>query len=1185
MTTTKKVRLVTGIPLQRTKFTRRNARPGGAFRAPAGWEFTKLDGTARKMGTLSGMEGLRKKSAPESIREVVKASIAASAKLKREISLTFGKENTGLRLRAHEFAHEHKIYTNKDDQKLDESAIARLALHGDMVHVTEVAHVVRKLQHENHHLRAQLAFERDENIVRAPKHTFQRPGLHMTKGDRKASFRTLYRCMPFLRGLWECVTGDDAKDDHEGMDNLLEFLVSSGLKGSGAWRSHRWCSDRLGEKLFRNELIKKRFEKERKKTRIWAPSHFLANLRRGHVGRRSLNSLREFMSGQCYGNAKLLQAKKDAVAYAAMWVPAGAEFTEPIVAEPGSEEANAAMSAAAEHAEKRAHVKLEEQKREEEMIKSQAEKDVEALMREKERKERGEEVAEDEEGEGEEEIPLEPVSTDPTVDRSDDERIAEHFGATGLALPLSVLMIARSVYNVILPGSKSSSFGYSLGCDAKRALHGDRRTRTISAVIVTPKIWGAEEGVPWGKAAIKHAMRNAQSCDGSYKCRFWLGNDHYANLKVGLLPYVQEMKYLRKHGLQISHMYLPLPPILYREEFSIEEKLPAGNPRDRMRAVSGMILGAHGILSMDLSAQNEFAGKSYSTNTASSIFNDTIHKDQSRICYIYELPKGVSLEMTARQMWPKCPAMLDIMLMMNDPALDWAGATVKPAQEPLPTQNKGKGGKRNNAFQAGAGTLGKRGREREVALTEEEKDKTMQWVSPELRRRKFSLASFEPDVDGRAADAATCKGAGVRLVRLPFVPAFASGDLPEVLGGDSEVVHRWMALCVLHAEMRMCENILMTIEDPLRQRMGSGGGKAAAEDFNAALNEVGLQLRHQIKINPETNTVYKAAVDGNDAKRLRDDWLKLRDLPCEQFKRSGDYPSQFFSALHAACKKMGCDDAIEHLPKIAEAVAHYACAMRSVRLMPAEMKEEMKDDEDAVYREFEEQARLHCAKWIELGHEFKAYGFHLWANLAHLFRQWGCLELISQQGMEGTVGKLGRLLPHIQLKPCGRYTKAVKELGKEAMQKVLEARRAALASPAKKIYEEFAMEIMELQYEHLPSKAHDSRYCQREILIKIDQEIAADRVLTGTEYTGYWQRYLAGQLTLHRLLGRAKCTKARASYTNLLKEHADYYRGDGLPAQGTSSEEDWTKQKQNARKLRYARLAKEKSLAYQRLGL
>ena len=133
------------------------------------------------------------------------------------------------------------------------------------------------------------------------------------------------------------------------------------------------------------------------------------------------------------------------------------------------------------------------------------------------------------------------------------------------------------------------------------------------------------------------------------------------------------------------------------------------------------------------------------------------------------------------------------------------------------------------------------------------------------------------------------------------------------------------------------------------------------------------------------------------------------------------------------------------------------------------------------------------------------------------------------------------------------------------------------------------MEIMELLYEHLPSKAHDSRYSHREILIKIDQEIAADRVLTGTEYTGYWQRYLAGQLTLHRLLGRAKCTKARASYTNLLKEHADYYRGDGLPAQGTSSEEDWwTKQKQNARKLRYAQLAKEKSLAYQeyqRLGL
>ena len=39
-----------------------------------------------------------------------------------------------------------------------------------------------------------------------------------------------------------------------------------------------------------------------------------------------------------------------------------------------------------------------------------------------------------------------------------------------------------------------------------------------------------------------------------------------------------------------------------------------------------------------------------------------------------------------------------------------------------------------------------------------------------------------------------------------------------------------------------------------------------------------------------------------------------------------------------------------------------------------------------------------------------------------LFRRYGCLEILNQTAMEAKVGKIARIMPHIQLAPCGRYS-------------------------------------------------------------------------------------------------------------------------------------------------------------------
>ena len=180
--------------------------------------------------------------------------------------------------------------------------------------------------------------------------------------------------------------------------------------------------------------------------------------------------------------------------------------------------------------------------------------------------------------------------------------------------------------------------------------------------------------------------------------------------------------------------------------------------------------------------------------------------------------------------------------------------------------------------------------------------------------------------------------------------------------------------------------------------------------------------------------------------------------------------------------------------------------------LPQGMRKE-KEGPEKVHSAFEHESKLFCATWRAAGQTFKAYGFHMWANLPVLYRRFGCLELICQTGVEGMIQKIGRILPHVQLKPTGRYSKETLLGGEEAVTAELIRRRACLRSCSQAVGEELWMEWSHGTYEHLPSKVkannEGNQWQPRDIMLKVDADIAAGNVMSYDEWCGYWQRWMA----------------------------------------------------------------------------
>lgn len=795
--------------------------------------------------------------------------------------------------------------------------------------------------------------------------------------------------------------------------------------------------------------------------------------------------------------------------------------------------------------------------------------------------------------------------------RTEAERLALSCGTLNLVDPLARQLIARSIWNWPLPGSAAASVGFQVSADCGRMKNVDRRFRQVTIVMLILRCWGVKgDGEEWGLAHVQHGMPNAGSCDYAFMLRAWLGDDHAANLLSGLVPYVEMMESLRKTALRIPHLWLMLPPVLYgaprllvtkdadgkvsiRLDFPVIKRFPVGRPSDykkRFTAVAGPEIHAKGMLSMDLSAENELTAQHYGgdpTKNRSSWANEDTHAEQSQIAQIHELPGNMTLKEAVQKQWPKAwEAMLAIVLMLNDRSIDWSDATRRPKmrERPPPPASEATGssnvfpmapgrGKRGSkkapnpkpppakkaskgkaaAERAGAaadksaGASGGAPVERAVEIDAADADASKEYVLPEMRRRAalppndpqhFSFDDFVGDVDGNAEGAADARSDGVRLVRWPAISAFGSRSLPDILGGNDAIARKFMGMCILHARMRIPEHMLEMFEQRVRERINAGGSMACVAAFNNLVSSY-LKMRHSINKSTDTKKCYPATLDGKDADLLVADWLKLLGVDLAKCAEDGAYPSKYFEGLHAMLVDAGqSEDVLIELPLYAECALHYALAMREGKKMPADLR----PDPEPAYVKFEEESRLFITKFRRLGWDLKAYGFHLWANLPTLFRKWGSLEGISQQVVEAMIGKVARIVPHLQMKAVGAYSKAACGCRERELEE-LESKRLALDAPAERIVEESMMETLEATYGLTP-KDKDAQP-QRQILLDLDHGIATGNVTEYALFVRYCKRYIqAGRI--QRGHARAQVRRAHASgygavWSALADEVNDYY--------------------------------------------
>jgi len=114
-----------------------------------------------------------------------------------------------------------------------------------------------------------------------------------------------------------------------------------------------------------------------------------------------------------------------------------------------------------------------------------------------------------------------------------------------------------------------------------------------------------------------------------------------------------------------------------------------------------------------------------------------------------------------------------------------------------------------------------------------------------------------PDVDVHADGWLDAVSDVDRLVRWPVVDACGSRTLTDICGGDADIAKWYMVLCALN-------------------------------------------VRHKIQLNTETQKVYVTALDGKDAKALREDWLLLENDDLDRHASVVTYSSKYFAALAAA---------------------------------------------------------------------------------------------------------------------------------------------------------------------------------------------------------------------------------------------------------------------------------------------
>ena len=744
------------------------------------------------------------------------------------------------------------------------------------------------------------------------------------------------------------------------------------------------------------------------------------------------------------------------------------------------------------------------------------------------------------------------------------------FGSPELLAPMCMLLLARQCGNCPTTGSKATKIAYKLTNDKGSVKTMNRLTHGINVAQMELICCGVTSP-HWGEAAVKYAYRLAGSCDFVAPLRVWMDEDNREAMDAGFGPFLPQMEPLRAPGgLVVPHLILDMPPLEFDEDWNLEKRHDVGGPMDwnkRLGCITDVPHEAHGVVSNDLKATMNLCDKQtrYANDCPSSPFHKMLHGDQSRIAQVHELDDNVDVEEEVRRRFAgysedSILTLIDSIEILNDPSSDFSHAV-----QPLPTRPKQQkpaapvaqpGSKSRVAVGKAAATSGASQAKAKKGAGSTE----LEWAWESMRARKFemgaggSVLDFQSDVDSTEEGWSTKKQPFKRLLLWPVVPTFGERMDMEVCGGDAAVIQMHTALCTLHADMRMKEMLCNTAERALRTKAEGNAGCASAKAFNRTCKD-DLKLRHKIAFD-ETGKVRDSALDGKDCKLLNEDWLLLEhdDLEAQPpvWNVKG---SKYFRSLAEGISKMnGSHELLVALGRTAICTRNYAQAMRELRKGPAAIRES-EGGMVGTHKRFEAHARTFVLRWIESGETLKGYGWHLWTSLITLFRRYGCLELICQTAMEGTIGKLGRIMPRIALHARGRYNADTLAGGPEAKQAELERRRTIVMEPEEAIFTELQMEMLFAEYEILPCRKKTQGYSHtlKELMIKVDTAIKEGRLTPHKVYNAKWLKYRGYMLVKNVMKARvkmrasqrwaAKLRRPGRTYTQkLMDEYREYYR-------------------------------------------
>lgn len=613
---------------------------------------------------------------------------------------------------------------------------------------------------------------------------------------------------------------------------------------------------------------------------------------------------------------------------------------------------------------------------------------------------------------------------------------------------LALLAVGRFRYNVVLPNQQSSQMSVALSADATDFKHASAVDKQFTAISIRPLQFGK-----FGDSdSVTQLLRDCQSCCLMGTLRWLHGNDHAPNLKKFFVPYISELYQLKENKLVVDHMMLLMPPEELNESFEVVKSHPIGTWRKpestdaRWGCFSDVEIEIDFMVAGDLSMQMQLMNRHWRNESLSSPRHDVLHGDTGKIFMLHLLPSNMSLADECLARWPNCAAMHDVTRMGNDSTLDIHDLLLRPEEiyvdgdEPEAQCVSEELAHEFSANSASRTKARKRKVNRAFIRKTVWKDAALREALPDFENFKSQAdTAFMPD------DAMHYKTDRPRLVVLPFVPSFVTSALDDGLA-DFPYLHLVLGICNLHADMRVCELMASECEEPIRAALKANATAQATVDehFNKVMKD-SLKIRHAIR-RTDTGDIRGPAFNGGAARILRNDWngtLSLAQLA--SFRRTGGYSSSYFEAIFQTVVRLDCGSAIlSRLPEMADCAQHLASAIATSRLMKPQPKD---------YDKFDHEASLFVAKWRILGNPLKGYGFHLWATMGKLFREYKYLEPMNQSAVEANNERMGRQMPHLTKGPRGRYSLEDLRAGPDRVAEVLATRRRRLKSLCRGMYE------------------------------------------------------------------------------------------------------------------------------------